>query len=106
MDDPIAQRKRAIQFSDQVKLKLDSEFGDKIQWEGASPPSLKFLMVRSKKTEMTLEYNATTDMFSLYDRDAKTQTGSILEEFSPVNITTPNDLTPSKVVNAVKSYTD
>ena len=106
MNDPVAQRKKAIHFSDQVKLKLDLEFGDKIQWESASPPALKFLMVENKSIEMTLEYDPSNDMFLLYDRDAKTQRNETLESFSPSNITTPNDPTPSKVVKAVRDYTD
>ena len=104
MDDPGAERERAKQFADQVKIKLSSEFGDKIDWENDSPPSLKFLVkTDSKNYEMRLEYK-TGDSFLLYDRDVNTQTGDDLGKFSSENITTPNDPTPSKVVDKVISH--
>ncbi len=103
-ENPGAQRKRAIHFSNQVKSRLDRDFTGKIDWERDSPPSLKFLIKTNQRYEMSLEYNATEDTFLLYDRDAKTKRNETLGEFSPVNITTPNDTTPQEVCNAVKKY--
>lgn len=98
-------RERAKHFSEQVKSKLNNAFdGTTLNWEGASPPSLKFVIVRPKKYEMTLEYNTTEDLFVLYDRDAKTQRGETLGDYSPQNITTPDDTTPQQIVDKVKSY--
>ena len=103
-DDPGSRRRRAIHFSDQVKACLNREFIGKIDWESDSPPSLKFLIKTSKNYEMRLEYNATNDTFLLYDIDAKAQRNEDLGNFSPINITTPNDTTPQKVCDAVKKY--
>lgn len=106
MSESGSQRDRAKQFADQVKYKLNSEFNDKIDWEGDSYPNLKFVIkTNSKKYEMKMEYNATEDSFSLYDRDLKTQKNETLGDFSPKDITTPNDPTPTKVVDKVKSHT-
>jgi len=104
MSSSVEQRDRAIQFQGQVKSRLDSEFGSNIDWEGDSDPSLKFVIKESKSYEMRLEYNATDDSFLLYDRDAKTQRNETLGNYSPSNITTPNDPTPSEIVSKVKSY--
>ena len=104
MSESPEKRDRAIQFSNQVKSTLDSEFGSNIDWEGDSAPNLKFVIKKDKNYEMRLEYNATEDSFLLYDRDAKTQRNETLGTFSPANITTPNDPTVSEVVEKVKSY--
>jgi len=105
MSESVSQRDRAKQFASQVKSKLTSEFNDKIDWEGDSDPNLKFVIkTNSKKYEMKMEYDANNDSFSLYDRDLKTQKNETLGDFSPKNITTPNDPTPSKVVDKVKSH--
>ena len=106
MSEANSQRKRAIHFSEQVKSKLNSAYDDtSLNWEADSPPSLKFVIVRPKHVEMRLEYNATSDSFELYDRDAKTQRNETLGTFSPENITTPGDITPQEIVDKVKSYT-
>lgn len=104
MSDSVSQRDRAKDFSDQVKAGLNSEFASNIDWEGDSPPSLKFVIKKDKNYEMELKYNTEKDLFVLYDRDAKTQRNETLGEFSPANITTPDDPTVSKIVEAVKSY--
>ena len=107
MSEADSQRKRAIHFSEQVKSKLNNVFdGTQINWEADSPPSLKFVIVRPKHVEMRLEYNATSDNFELYDRDAKTQRNETLGTFSPANITSPGDPTPQQVVDKVKSYVE
>ena len=103
--DSNSQRDRAKQFSDQVKKQLIKKFDNDIDWEGDQPPSLKFLVKKEKRYEIRFEYKPAVDMFELYDRDAKTQRNETLGEFSPANITTPNDPTPSKVVEKVISYT-
>ena len=106
MSEANSQRKRAIHFSEQVKNNLNKSFdGTQINWEADSPPSLKFVIVRPTHKEMRLEYNATSDNFELYDRDAKTQRNETLGTFSPENITTPGDITPQEIVDKVKSYT-
>ncbi len=105
MSESGSQRDRAKQFADQVKSKINSEFGDRVDWEGDSPPSLKFVIKNGdKKYEMRLEY-LNGDDFELYDRDAKTQRNETLGKFSSQNITKPNDSTPDKVVDKVKSHT-
>ena len=104
MNDPVAQRERAIQFSDQVKVNLNAEFGSTIDWESDSSPSLQFLIKTNKSYEMRLEYNTTDDSFVLYDRDAKTQRNETLGNFSPANITTPGDATSSDIARVVKGY--
>lgn len=96
---------RAIQFSNQIKSTLDSEFGSNIDWEGDSIPSLKFVIKNDKNYEMRLEYNATDDSFLLYDRDAKTQKNETLGISSPANITTPNDPTVGDIVAKIKLHT-
>ncbi len=104
MSESAEKRERAIQFSNQVKSTLNSEFESNIDWEGDSAPNLKFVIKKDKNYEMMLEYNATEDSFLLYDRDAKTQRNETLGTFSPTNITNPNDSTVSEVVEKVKSY--
>jgi len=105
VSESVSQRDRAKQFADQIKSKLNSEFGDRIDWEGDSPPSLKFVIKNGdKKYEMRLEY-LNGDDFELYDRDAKTQRNETLGKYSSENITTPNDPTPDQVVAKVKEYT-
>ena len=104
MSESPEKRDRAIQFSNQVKSALSSEFDSNLDWEGDSAPNLKFVIKKDKNYEMKLEYNTKEDSFLLYDRDAKTQRNETLGTFSPANITTPNDSTVSKVVEKVKSY--
>ncbi len=104
MSESPQKRNKAIQFSNQVKSNLNSEFGSNIDWEGDSDPNLKFIIKKDKKYEMRMEYNTTDDSFLLYDRDAKTRRNETLGTYSPANITTPNDSTVSEVVTKVKSY--
>lgn len=104
MSDSPAKQDRAIQFSNQLKSSLNSEFNSNIDWEGDSAPSLKFVIKKEKKYEMRLEYNSTDDSFLLYDRNAKTQRNETLGTFSPANITTPNDSTVDEVFAKIKSY--
>ena len=104
MSDPQAQRKRAIHFTDQLKSILDKTFGHALHWEGENPPSIKWVIKKKKKYEMRLEYNPTNDTFLLYDRDAKTQRNEVLGTFSPVNITSPDDKTLSKIVDAITEH--
>ena len=100
----LEKRDRAIQFSNQVKSTLNSEFDSNIDWEVDSAPNLKFVIKKDKKYEMMMQYNQEADSFLLYDRDAKTQRNETLGTFSPANITTPNDPTVGEVVAKVKSY--
>lgn len=105
MSEAESKRKRAIQFSEQVKSKLNNAYDDEsLNWEADSPPSLKFVIIRPKHVEMRLEYNATEDNFVLYDRDAKTQKNETLGTFSPRNITSPGDPTPQEIIEKVKIY--
>ncbi len=104
MSESPEKRDRAIQFSNQVKSSLNSEYASNIDWEGDAPPNLKFVIKKDKQYEMKLEYNAAEDSFLLYDRDAKTQRNETLGTFSPANITTSNDSTVGEVVTKVKSY--
>ena len=105
MSEYTSKRDRAIHFSDQVKAHLNKIFDrTSLNWEYASPPSLKFVVVRPKNYEMTLEYNATDDKFELYDRDAKTQRNETLGTFDPANVTTPGDETAKEVAEKTKSH--
>ena len=104
MEDPKAQRDRAVHFRDQVKAQLDKEFGSSIDYEGDHATNIKFLIKTGKKYEMMLEYNESEDSYELYDRDDKTQKNETLGTFSPKNITTPGDPTPSEIVKAVKNH--
>ncbi len=104
MSDSEGHKNRAKHFSEQVKAKLENEFGSKVDWEGDSPPSLQFTIKTGKSYEMRLEYNQTEDSFELYDKDAKTQRNETLGKFSPANVTDPKDTTASDVVEAVKKH--
>ena len=106
MSDANSKRERAKHFSEQVTLKINNKFGSDIHWESDRPPSLKFVIKRSKTLEMRLEYNDSKDVFELYDRDQKTQTGLTLGAFSPENITNPSDTTVQELVNSIIKYID
>ena len=100
MSDSGSQRDRAKHFVKQVKAKLISEFGDSVQFENDQPTNLKFV-INSK--EMMLEYKNGDD-FELYDRDARTQKGTILGKYSSANITNPTDSTPDNIIAKIKKY--
>ena len=104
MSDSEGHRNRAKHFSEQVKIKLENEFGSKVDCGGDSTPSLQFTIKTGKNYDMRLEYNQTEDMFELYDKNVKTQTNKTLGKFSPANVTDPKDTTASDVVEAVKKH--